>query len=227
MDSKFYRNIEKNLPADIIEGPDPFIDDLLGYDESESAQLGELSRIREKSFQFDNFEERIIKRGKKTRKIKMVNRKDKVLDRLVFDYLDENIYSSPHSKSIYNITISINKFFKNSKIFVLRADIKNFFDSVNLTIIKEILKDENDEILSSLIEAFLVKGKYKSQGQTELGIPQGCAISQALSNIYLKNLDELLAEYARDKRDLYFRYTDDICYLSTNQYVSTKLKTFF
>ncbi len=50
-----------------------------------------------------------------------------------------------------------------------------------------------------------------------IGVPQGAAISQALSNIYLKDIDDHLNENAIKNGDLYFRYVDDICYLSKNE----------
>ncbi|MCC6448362.1 MAG: group II intron reverse transcriptase domain-containing protein [Chitinophagaceae bacterium] len=194
-----------------------------------------LNAIKDKSFVFEIFKERYIKRGKKSRKINIVAPKNKHIDRLVFRYLS-SLYNTPHSSSIYKITLSISMYLQPGNAFALRVDVKDFFDSIKHNILIEILKKENDELLLSFIEAFL---KTKRQTNTkrdgnkvDCGVPQGCAISQALSNIYLRHLDDLLIKHAHENDDLYFRYTDDFCYLSTDKtrinavedIISTELK---
>src|SRR5690606_3368553 len=56
------------------------------------------------------------------------------------------------------------------------------------------------------------------------GVPLGSAISQGLSNIYLFSFDKLLMEFAKLNGDVYYRYTDDICYLSSNKENINKIR---
>ena len=63
-----------------------------------------------------------------------------------------------------------------------------------------------------------------SADKNKLGIPPGSAISQGLSNIYLHAFDKLITEYSRNNGDIYYRYTDDICYLSADIEKVTNVK---
>lgn len=45
------------------------------------------------------------------------------------------------------------------------------------------------------------------------GIPQGAPISDLLANIYLLDFDVLMAAYVRERRGVYYRYSDDILIL--------------
>lgn len=52
--------------------------------------------------------------------------------------------------------------------------------------------------------------------QTIRGIPQGSAISAVLSNVYMIEFDQAIAEYVRSLNGLYLRYSDDFILIVPN-----------
>ncbi len=92
--------------------------------------------------------------------------------------------------------------------WVVDADIKAFFDTVNHKLMMKALNEEiADGTILNLIERFLKagvmkEGKWKT---TNEGVPQGGVISPLLANIYLHYFDEVMA--SRGYRLV--RYCDD------------------
>ena len=93
--------------------------------------------------------------------------------------------------------------------YALKADIKHYFETVNHTVLIEIIsKKIKDEKIISLIEKILSNYTTKEQRK---GMPLGNWTSQFFANIYLDRLDyfvkhQLQAEY-------YLRYVDDFIIL--------------
>lgn len=96
-------------------------------------------------------------------------------------------------------------------IFILKCDIKKFFDSVDqailISLVERIIKDRN---LCWLVEV-VVKSFKK---EPNLGLPIGNVTSQLFANIYLNELDQ----YVKHKLGVryYIRYCDDFIILGTD-----------
>lgn len=187
--------------------------------------------IKNKNFCFVPFKlGYIYKRNGKLRKISILSNKDKYLDRVTYDFLNAG-YNTP---SIHNISNSIYSTLKPKKRFYLRCDIKDFFASINHKILLSKIDAFNDDYLISLIKSFistptLTKQEFIINKQSfgpewykldnfsnKIGVPQGAAISQALSNIYLNEFDNLLKTFAHKYDCNYYRYCDDICLLAND-----------
>jgi len=91
------------------------------------------------------------------------------------------------------------------RIYILKADIKRYFDNVNHQILIEIVKEKiTDEKILWLIQIILENHHTSINGK---GMPLGNLTSQFFANVYLNKLDQYI------KHDLkiryYIRYVDD------------------
>lgn len=97
-------------------------------------------------------------------------------------------------------------------IWVLKCDIKNFFDSVNhYKILDQISKKIYDKHTNSLLKNIIDSLNTSDKG----GIPLGNLTSQLFSNIYLNDFDQFIKRQIRVK--YYIRYNDDFIILGPNK----------
>ncbi|MDP3734376.1 MAG: reverse transcriptase/maturase family protein, partial [Nanoarchaeota archaeon] len=93
--------------------------------------------------------------------------------------------------------------------FVLKADIKSYFDTVNHHVLVEILgKRIKDERVLWLIKKIIANHHRKEK---ERGMPLGNLTSQFFANIYLNELDQFVKHRLKAKH--YIRYVDDFVIL--------------
>lgn len=114
-------------------------------------------------------------------------------------------------KGIIALSKMLNKVSKNNtdKCFVLKCDIKKFFDTVNQKILNEIIskriKDKDTLwLLDRIIEGYSTKF---STSLNKKGIPIGNLTSQLFANVYMNELDQFVKHDLKVKH--YVRYTDD------------------
>ena len=97
-------------------------------------------------------------------------------------------------------------------VWILKCDIKKFFDSVNHDIIiHQIMEKVKDKKAVRLVEHIVNSLNTSSKG----GIPLGNLTSQLFSNIYLDILDQSIKRRLRIKH--YIRYNDDFLILHENR----------
>lgn len=111
----------------------------------------------------------------------------------------------------------IKKPFNNNSIkgFVLKADIKHYFATMNHEILINILrKNIKDEDFINLIKIVLDNFDTEIKGQ---GVPLGNYTSQFLANVYLNRLDYFVKH--RLKAKYYIRYVDDFVILDRDKKV--------
>ncbi len=112
-----------------------------------------------------------------------------------------------------------------NEYYVIRLDIKQFYDSINQPLLKEILNARSkSEIKFNFLELSLMslsdekKGKYKNAVNYlietckvfgDKGVPQGPAFARYLAEIYLSSLDNYLISKLDNRYDFVCRYVDD------------------
>lgn len=158
----------------------------------------------------------------KLRHIHKASVKDRVLHHAVFRILypvfDKTFifdsYSCRLNKGTHRAINRLEKFARkvsknNSKnCFVLKCDIRKFFDSIDQDILLDLIKHK---VLDQKI-IWLVNKIIKSFPR---GIPLGNITSQIFANIYLNELDKFVKHKLRIK--YYIRYCDDFIILSRDK----------
>ena len=94
-------------------------------------------------------------------------------------------------------------------VFVLKADIKKYFDNINHEILLSIIKKRiSDEKVILLIKRILINYSVQEEGE---GMPLGNLTSQFFANVFLNELDQFVKHNLRAK--YYIRYVDDFVIL--------------
>ncbi|MDP3640321.1 MAG: reverse transcriptase/maturase family protein [Nanoarchaeota archaeon] len=104
------------------------------------------------------------------------------------------------------------------RVFVLKADIKKYFENVHHSLLLEVVKRKvSDKKVLWLIKAILANHKTDEQGK---GMPLGNLTSQFFANVYLNELDH----YAKHRlpAKYYLRYVDDFVILHESPSVLQK-----
>jgi len=106
-----------------------------------------------------------------------------------------------------------NNFNNNSiKGYVLKADFRHYFDTINQEILIEILRKKiKDEDLIWLIKSVL----KNFETDKKVGMPLGNYTSQFFANVYLNELDYYIKHILKAK--YYIRYVDDFVILQKNK----------
>ncbi|MBN2052944.1 hypothetical protein JW756_05550 [Candidatus Woesearchaeota archaeon] len=101
---------------------------------------------------------------------------------------------------------------KGIKGFVLKADVKHYFDTVDHEILVRIIQKKiNDKRIIWLIKTILSNHKTKTQGK---GMPLGNLTSQFFANVYLNELDQYIKHELKARHYInYIRYVDDFVIL--------------
>ena len=106
------------------------------------------------------------------------------------------------------------------KGYVLKADIKHYFDTVDHNILINILRKKiKDKELIKLIMIVLYNFESQVKGK---GLPLGNYTSQFFANVYLNNLDYFVKHKLKAK--YYIRYVDDFVILDKDKNVLLDLK---
>ncbi len=142
--------------------------------------------------------------------------------RILYPIFDKSFifdsYSCRNNKGVHKAINRLNQFSQkasknNTKTcWVLKCDVKKFFDSIDqeilINLIKNKIKDEDAIwLISKIIKSFsILPGK---------GIPLGNITSQLFANIYLNELDQFIKHKLKIR--YYIRYCDDFAILTDSK----------
>jgi len=128
-------------------------------------------------------------------------------------FVDRNFldccYGYRPKRSALMVVKRIERNLKKGRQWVVDADIKDFFNSVN----QRLLINLSSEWVSDTRILKLVKDWIGFSSENEIGIPQGSVISPLLANIYLHCLDAKMIKGPGH----YIRYCDDFIILCQSQ----------
>src|SRR3989338_8125510 len=176
-----------------------------------------------------------ILRDPKTRKISKSDFRDRIIHHAIVNILepifDKTFIPDSYANRIRKGTLNAVKRFdvfkrkvsKNNtrKCFVLKADIRHYFDTVDHQILINLLQKKiKDEKVMWLIKIILENHESKMKGK---GMPLGNLTSQFFANIYLNELDQYVKHEL--KAEYYIRYVDDFVILSPSRALLEEYKT--
>ena len=174
-----------------------------------------------------------IIRDPKTRKISKSDFKDRIVHHALCNIIEpifdkSFIYDSYANrkgkgtlKAVQRFDYFKRKVSKNNtiKCYVLKADIRKYFETVNhQTLIKIIKKKIKDKKILWLIAKILTN----YVGKEGKSMPLGNLTSQFFANIYLNELDQFVKHKLKAK--YYIRYVDDFVILDSNKKKLNKYK---
>lgn len=170
----------------------------------------------------------------KKRDIYKAKVRDRVVHQIIYDYLFNifnkvfinDSYSSRINKGQYKAIESFRYFiklstYKNKQCFVLKCDVKKYFDNIDHDILLGLIKEKVSDIkILDIIEKIIFS--YNSKSGLDKGIPLGNITSQIFANIYLDVLDKYIKNELKCR--FYIRYNDDFVIISNNKYFLEKIK---
>jgi retron-type reverse transcriptase len=194
--------------------------------------------LTDRSYRHGDYQ-KIIVHEKKRRDLAVAGVRDRVVHRLLYDYLvdvydksfDPDVWSCRAGKGLHECLSRTQQLLrKYPDNYIWRADIRKFFDSVDhkrLSGCLERMLCEDDPALWICEE---VNASYYSSSakNSSHGIPIGNLTSQIFANIYLHEFDRFVRQQL--KPQAYMRYGDDfLLFLPSRRqaYVSHGLATDF
>ena len=170
-----------------------------------------------KTYRHDPYEDFYICDPKR-RHIHKASIRDRVMHQALFRVLykvfDKHFiydsYSSRNDKGTHagvnRLNNAIRKVSKNWKqtAWVLKCDVRKFFDSIDHKILRELIIQKVDEKEILWLIDIIFDSFEKEKGK---GLPLGNVTSQLFANIYLNELDQFAKHALKAKH--YFRYCDD------------------
>ena len=178
--------------------------------------------------------ETFIIRDPKTRKINKSDFKDRIVHHALCNIIEpifERIFIfDSYANRLGKGTLSaLNRFdFFKRKVsknntrncFILKADIRHYFDEVSHEILINIIKRKiKDEKIIWLIKQILSNFNSEVKGK---GMPLGNLTSQFFANVYLNELDYFVKHKLKIK--YYIRYVDDFVIFNSNKEILEKNK---
>ncbi len=178
--------------------------------------------LKTKTYQHSNYKSFYIQ-DPKLRRIHKACVKDRVLHHAVFRILYPifdsvfifDSYSCRIGKGIHRAVNRLQKFARKisknntQNCFILKCDIRKFFDSVDHNILINLIKKKIEDKNAIWLIEKIIKSFFTSLNR---GLPLGNITSQLFANIYLNELDQSLKH--KLKAQYYIRYCDDFVILS-------------
>jgi hypothetical protein len=170
------------------------------------------------NYKFTKYKLKLISkgRGKSPREISIPTIRDRITLRALCDFLSSRFKGAVKFELPQKIVHGVKDYVASNKYDgFIKLDVTNFYPTIKHDeLYSRLRKRIRDSDILSLIEKAIktptVVRSHSSDSFESIGIPQGLAISNILSAIYLLNIDN----YMRTKKDLeFYRYVDDVLIL--------------
>lgn len=180
-------------------------------------------------YEHGGYHHRIVNE-KKRRDIAVANVRDRVVHRLLYDYLvplvdprlDYDVWSCRQGKGLHEALKRTHQLLHiYSHGWVWRADISKFFDHIDHTVLKEgLLRFTSDKTTQELLDKVLGSYMHNEESVSQSvshgrGIPIGNLTSQIFANIYLNEFDRFMRHTLKPLG--YVRYGDDFVLFLRNE----------
>ncbi|NQU82421.1 MAG: RNA-dependent DNA polymerase [Parcubacteria group bacterium] len=192
--------------------------------------------LKNKTYKHGSYSNFYIK-DPKIRHIHKATVRDRILHHAIFKILSpifdptfiSNSFSCRVGKGTHKGINTLDKIIRQTSnnsfkpCFILKCDIKKFFDSINHSILLNIIRKRiKDDDALWLLE--IVIKSFTSQHSTlfeQNGLPIGNLTSQLFANIYLNEFDQFVKHTLRIKH--YIRYTDDFVIVANDKLFLEKI----
>ena len=163
----------------------------------------------------------IEKNNHERRELALSSTSSKVVQKILVSQLEDLVKFSDKSYAFRKNkgtvkAINRTKDFLKKNFWIAKADIDNFFDSINQEkLIKKLNSLIQDKQIVKLISIFLSNGMLKGKNwiDKKRGVYQGDNLSPLLSNIYLDDFDKFLESKHID----FVRYADDMVFFAKHR----------
>ena len=144
-----------------------------------------------------------------------------VVDNFLKEYFEKcfiyHTYACIKNRGMHKACLDVQKAMKHCKnkwneYYILKMDVRKYFDSINKDILFSILKRKITDkkllwLLDEIIYSNCTKEELEDVNIIRKGLPIGNYTSQLFANIYLNELDQYIKHELKEK--YYFRYLDD------------------
>lgn len=180
--------------------------------------------IEDGSYKHGFYRHFIVQENKK-RTISVASLRDRVLHRLVYDYLvrlfdptfSYDVWSCRKEKGLFGaVSRTFQLLYKNRNYFVWRMDITKFFDHVDHSVLMYCIgrRVKDSQWFWLICEIIKSYSSNNNSYERKRGIPIGNLSSQIFANIYLNELDRYVQHIIRPRG--YLRYGDDCIVIGKN-----------
>jgi RNA-directed DNA polymerase len=139
-----------------------------------------------------------------------------VIEPIFDNEFHERSFGFRHGRSCHDALRVVEQKLEEGKVFVVDADLQSYFDTIPKDRLMQLVQAKiSDRRLLALIQSFLDQSILEelSEWTPESGVPQGAVLSPLLSNLYLSELDHLMADLGYEM----VRYADDFVILCRSQ----------
>ncbi|WBA18630.1 reverse transcriptase/maturase family protein [Salinivibrio kushneri] len=180
-------------------------------------------KMKSGSYTFTKYKLSLISkgRGKPPREISIPTVRDRISLRAMCEFLQKRFSDSVNIELPQSVIKKIKSGLETGVYDgYVKLDVSNFYPSIDHTLLEKQLNKrlrnypDIKRVIFSAIKSPTVTSSKKDDKPSELGVPQGLAISNILAAIYLQDLDKLLSKIPNA---LGFRYVDDILILCRHE----------
>ncbi len=177
-------------------------------------------------YKFTRYKEKLISKGanKFPRQIAIPTLRDRIVLKALNTYLQKNLSNLLSIQVPQQATRDVKKALNSNQYqTVIKIDIKDFYPTIDHTILVNKLINLNIEKEAISLIKDAISTTFTKNHKNKIGIPQGLSISNILAEIYMLDIDNEFGDY-----DIFYkRYVDDVlifCHKSDSKNIYSKFR---